>query len=304
MIGRATAGNIDKSAVTGVDDSGEPNGIAQVNMRYPQSRIGQSVVVFAQGIGTAQTTGGSKTVGDAARMRYLGIGPAMLFAEPTTIFGNTTANVTVCLEDAAGSPIPGVTITFQFANLGTATGTADGKPSGTLIHPTGADGCTVTPVTTSGVLPGSNSQIIFSVNELTATVNITVGSAVLTAVPSHYASSANATVSDEQAIKLTLKDGLGNLVPNATIIGQCSASGGGTISLDASQYITGTGTTGSPLGIAIATITTLNFCVESGTAPSGSCTFTYSQGDVNATALVTVSGTNTNGSSPGCGNGP
>jgi hypothetical protein len=25
---------------------------------------------------------------------------------------------------------------------------------------------------------------------------------------------------------------------------------------------------------------------------------------VNATALVTVSGTNTNGSSPGCGNGP
>jgi len=304
VIGRATAGNIDKSAVTGVDDNGEPNGVATVNMRYPQSRIGQSVVVFAQGIGTAQTTGGSKTVGDASRMRYLGVGPAMLFAEPTTIFGNTTANVTVCLEDAAGSPIPGITITFQFANLGTATGTADGKPSGTLIHPTGADGCTVTPVVTSGILPGANSQIIFSFNELTATVNITVGSAVLTAFPSHFPSSANASVSDPQAIKLTLKDGLGNLIQNATITGQCSATGGGIISLDASQYITGTGTTCSPLGIAIATITTSNFCVESGTAPSGLCTFTYSQGDVNATAIVTVSGTNTNGSSPGCGNGP
>jgi hypothetical protein len=306
VIGRATAGNIDKSAVTGVDDGGAPNGVASVNMRYPQSRIGQSVVVFAQGIGTAQTTGGSKTVGDASRMRYLGVGPANLFAEPTTIFGNTTANVTVCLEDGAGSPIPGVTITFQFANLGTATGTADGKPSGTLIHPTGADGCTVTPVVTSGVLPGSDSQIIFSFNELTAPVNITVGSAVLTASPSHYPSSANGTVSDEQAIKLTLKDGLGNLVPNATITGTCSASGNGiggpaTISLDASQYITGIGSTGSPLGIANAVITTLNFCVESGTAPSGLCTFTYAQGAVNATATVTVSGTNTNGSSPGCG---
>jgi hypothetical protein len=227
-----------------------------------------------------------------------------LFAEPTTIFGNTTTNVTVCLEDGNGSPIPGVTITFQFANLGTATGTADGKPSGTLIHPTGADGCTVTPVTTSGVLPGSTSQIIFSFNELTAPVNITVGSAVLTAVPSHISSNANATVSDDETIKLTLKDGLGNLVPNATITGQCSASGGGSISLDASQYITGTGTTGFPLGIANAVITTLNFCVESGTAPSGLCTFMYQQNDVSATAIVTVSGINTHGSSPGCGNGP
>ena len=300
VIGRATAGNIDASAFTGADASGVPNGSAQVTMRYPQSRIGQSAVVWAQGTGANQSNGAAKTVADAVRTRYLGLGPATLSASPTTIFGNTPQTVTVCLNDAAGSPIPGITITFQFANLGTATGTADGKASGTLTHPTGADGCTVTTVVTSGVLPGATSQIIFSVGDLTATVDITVGSAVLTAVPSHVVSSANAVVTVQRAVTLTLKDGLGNLVPNAIITGQCTSTGG-TISLDASQYITGDGTSGTKLGMVVATISTLNFCVESGTAPSGLCTFTYSQGSVTAQAFVTVSGVNTNGTSPGCG---
>jgi hypothetical protein len=295
VIGRATAGNIDPTGFTGVDLNGEPDGIAQVTMRYPQSRIGQSVVVWAQGTGATQSNSFAKTVGDAVRLRYLGVGPATLFAEPETIFGNTTQTVTVCLIDAAGSPIPGITITFQFANLGTGTGTADGKAAGTLAHPTGADGCSVTTVITSGIQPGASAQIIFSVGGLTATVNITVGSAVLTAVPSHISSDSNSVVSDTETIKLTLKDGLGNVVPSASISGTCTSTGG-SISLDSSLYITNAN------GQAFAQITTLNFCVESGTAPSGLCTFTYSQGTVTATAFVTVSGINTNGSSPGCGN--
>lgn len=293
VIGRATAGNIDALGYIGLDADGNVvlnQGEAQVNLHYPQSRIGQSAIVWAQGTGGIQSGNSvAKTVADAVYLRYLGVGPATLYAVPQTIFGNTTQTVDACLEDAAGSPIPGVTISFMFTNLNGATGTADGKTAGTLTHPTGADGCSTATVVTSGIQPGAGAQIVFSVDDLTASVDITVGSAVLTAVPTYIVSEAG-TATETDQITLTLKDGLGNLVPNATIAGQCTSSGG-IISLDASSYLTNTN------GVAYSTISTTNFCGPAPT-PTATCVYTYSQGDVTASASVNVAGATTGGPSP------
>ncbi|MGA9333424.1 MAG: hypothetical protein WBV39_04015, partial [Rudaea sp.] len=281
VIGRATAGNIDANAFTGEDSAGVPNGIASVTMRYPQSRIGQSAVIWAQGTGTTQGNAIAKTVADVVRLRYLGIGPATLFAEPETIFGNTTQTVTVCLEDGVGSPIPGQTINFSFSNLNGGTGKADGKTSGALIHPTGADGCSVTSVVTSGIQPGSGAQIIFTISGLSATVDIDVGNPVLTALPTSISTTAG-TTPVSYGIALSLKDGLGNPVSGATIMGSCT--GGGSATLNAPSYVTNSN------GAASASVTASGFCVATPPAPSSVCTFTYSQGTATATANVTITG--------------
>jgi hypothetical protein len=297
VIGRSTAGNIDAQAFTGVDANGLPDGRATVNMRYPQSRIGQSAVIWAQGTGDIQLNGVAKTVADAVRLRYLGIGPATLTATPGTIFGNTTQTVTVCLKDAVGSPIRGITINFSFTGIGPGTATADGKTAGTLVHPTGADGCSVTTIVTSGVQPGSNAQIIFTVDDLSATVDIEVGQPVLTALPTQIRSSAGlaAAFNQSASIALLLRDGLGNPVSGASILGSCSAPAApATATLDAATYIT------DGNGGATAVVTTAGFCVVAPPPPTSVCTFTYTQGTATATANVTIVGQVQSAFSPIC----
>ena len=292
VIGRATAGNIDAEAFTGVDDTtNAPNGIATVTMRYPQSRIGQSAVIWAQSTGTAQTTGGAKTVADAIRTRYLGVGPATLTATPETILGNTTQTVAVCLDDAVGSPIPGVIISFSFSNLAPATGTVNGKTSGAL-GATGADGCIDTTVITTGVLPGSAPTIVFTTANLSATVTIKVNTAILTAVPTFYSIGAGSTNPLDYPVTLTLKDGSGNLVPSATITGACTYTGGSAVVN--SPWIT------DAHGQATATITASGFCVAAPPAPTGLCTFTYANGTVSTSATTSLQGQVAGQLSPSC----
>jgi hypothetical protein len=290
VIGRATAGNIDANAFTGSDTDGRPNGIASVTMRYPQSRIGQSAVVWAQGSSTDVFTSTAKTVADAIRTRYLGIGPAVLTATPSTIFGNTTQTVAACLNDAAGSPIPGATISFSFSNLSSGNGTVNGKTSGAL-PPTGPAGCVDTTVVTSGIQPGSSANLVFTVSGLSATVTITVGSAVLTAVPNQITSLAGAKAEND-FVTLTLKDGLGNSVSGATINGTCSSTAPGSVTVAPAAVTT------DSFGTAQVTITSLGVCVASGSPGSGLCTFTYQQGSVTATAKVNVVGAVGGGPSP------
>ena len=291
VIGRATAGNIDANAFTGSDADGRPNGIASVTMRYPQSRIGQSAVVWAQGASTDVFTSTAKTVADAIRTRYLGVGPAVLTATPATIFGNTTQTVAVCLNDANGSPIPGVTINFSFAGLTPATGTVDGKTSGAL-SPTGPAGCVDTTVITSGVLPGSAATINFTVAGLSASVAISVCNPVLTANPTLILSGASAAKPATYGVDLTLRDGNNNPVPSATITGACA--GGGVVSVTPSMVT-------DPSGHAGAVITAGAFCVAPpGPAPTNVCTFTYTNSSVTATATTTIIGSIQGQVSPQC----
>lgn len=292
VIGRASAGNIDAAVFTGVDADGFPTGIAQAVMRYPQSRIGQNAVVWATGNGANQSNGVAKTVTDAIRTRYLGVGPATLTATPATIFGNTTQTVAVCLTDAVGSPIPGVPVSFSFSGLSPATGSVNGKTSGVLGN-TGASGCLDVTVVTSGVQPGTTPTITFTVpGGLSAVVTISVGDAVLTANPTLIYSGASAANPDTYGVTLTLKDGSGNPVPSATITGACSGGGVATV--------TPTMVTGAN-GTASAVITASAFCVAApGPAPTNVCTFTYANGSVTATATTTIIGSIVGQTSPQC----
>jgi hypothetical protein len=260
-------------------------------MRYPQSRIGQSAVVWAQGTSTDVFTGSAKTVADAIRTRYLGVGPAVLTATPETIFGNTTQTVAVCLNDANGSPIPGVTINFSFGSLAPGTGTVDGKTAGSL-SPTGPAGCVDTTVVTSGVQPGSTATINFTVAGLSASVAISVGSPVLTANPTVIYSGASAATPATYGVNLTLRDGNNNPVPNATITGACA--GGGVVSVTPSMVT-------DPNGFAGAVITAAGFCVvPPGPAPTNVCTFTYANSSATATATTTIIGSIQGQVSPQC----
>jgi len=291
VIGRATAGNIDAEGFTGVDDgTNAPNGIATVTMRYPQSRIGQSAVIWAQSIGTAQTTGGAKTVADAIRTRYLGVGPATLTATPENIFGNTTQTVAVCLNDAVGSPIPGAIISFSFSGLAPATGTVNGKTSGAL-GATGASGCIDTTVITAGVLPGSSPTIVFTTGGLSATVTISVGTAILTAKPTFVNTGAGSTPGTIN-VALLLTDGSGSPVPSATITGACTTSGG-SVAVN-SPWIT------NASGAATAVITVSGYCVASAPSPSGLCTYTYTNGTVTTSATTALQGQVVGQFSPSC----
>ncbi|HSE11560.1 MAG TPA: hypothetical protein VLB69_02905 [Rudaea sp.] len=290
VIGRATAGNIDAQAFTGVDADSVPNGVASVTMRYPQSRIGQSAVIWAQSTGTNQTNGAAKTVADAIRTRYLGVGPATLTATPENIFGNTTQTVTVCLNDAVGSPIPGAIISFSFSGLAPATGTVNGKTSGAL-GATGASGCIDTTVITAGVLPGSEPTIVFTTGGLSATVTISVGTAILTAKPTFVNTGAGSTPGTIN-VALLLTDGSGSPVPSATITGACTTSGG-SLSVN-SPWITNAN------GGATATITVSGYCVATAPAPSGLCTYTYTNGTVTTSATTTVQGQVVGQFSPSC----
>ena len=298
VIGRASAGNIDAAALTGVDSGGFPTGVAQAFMRYPQSRIGQSAVVWATGNGANQSNGVAKTVTDAIRTRYLGVGPATLTATPESIFGNKTQTVVVCLKDAVGSPIPGVDISFNFTGLSPATGTINGKTSGSL-GPTGASGCIDATVVTSGVLPGTTPGITFSAGGLSASVTITVGSAVLTAVPAlQFSGSSAGTPQNLPPVILTLKDDSGTPVPNAPLTGVCTITSPGsgtapTVTVD-SPWTTGAN------GQAPAIITTTGFCVANAPAPVATCTFTYAVGSINITATSTVNGLVAGAVSGGC----
>ena len=290
VIGRATAGNIDAVGFTGVDADLVPNGIAAVTMRYPQSRIGQSAVIWAQSTGATQSNGVAKTVADAIRTRYLGVGPATLTATPENIFGNTTQTVSVCLNDAVGSPIPGVIISFSFSGLAPATGTVNGKTSGAL-GATGADGCIDTTVITAGVLPGSEPTIVFTVPGLSATVTISVGTAILTAKPTFVNTGAGSTPGTIN-VALSLKDGSGNPVPSATITGACTTSGG-SVTVN-SPWITDAN------GAATAVITVSGYCVALAPAPSGLCTYTYTNGTVTTSATTALQGQVVGQFSPSC----
>jgi hypothetical protein len=299
VIGRASAGNIDASGVTGTETLPDgvtvvPSGVVQVVMRYPQSRIGQNAVVWATGNGANQSNGVAKTVTDAIRTRYLGVGPAVLTAVPQNITGNTTQVVTVCLNDSVGSPIPGVVINFEFDGLSPATGKVNGVTGSGALPPTGASGCVDVTVVTAGVQPGSGPTLVFSVGGLSATVTITVNGAILTANPTSIFSGASASPPSLYTVDLKLTDGSGNIVVGATITGSCASSGGGSASVD-SPWTTGAN------GHATAIITASGFCVNPpGPAPTATCTYTYTNGTVTTSATTTIQGQLVGAQSPSC----
>lgn len=255
-IGRARHGNITNSALT--DDKG----VATVQLNYPVSQLGRSVIVWAQGAGGINSQGSAETVGEVARLIYPGVAPGILTASPSTLPGNDTTDVLVCVQDAVASPLQGLDISFSVPNNQGATVTVDGSEgSGTVSPATGTDGCTVATVTSSGVTePMDNIEIIFSLGDLSDTVEIVPpGNTVLQAIPSTFVGNGF------KEVTLRYLDSGGDPIEGALIDVTCTSGDNSSVSVQ------------DPPGTTDAngeTTAVINARVDSvGGGGSGQCTF-------------------------------
>ena len=291
VIGRATSATIQPSGTT------NSLGIATVIMTYPVSQLGRLSAVWAQGSGDL-VAGLAELVTDIEFVPLPGLAPGSLTADPSQIPGNSTQSVTVCVRDALGNGLRGVTVSFAFEGL-TGTGSVDGNgSSGVLDTPTGVNGCTVASVQTSGVVPSGTGQgattprVRFSAAGLTDTVDILAGALILQAIPSAFSGDGAGTVT------LRLLDGSGNPVSGVQLTGSCEADAPGSLSLIQPPGVT------NAQGETTARIQAEGFNTIDEEPPTGECTFTTATGT--PTAIVTWTGFDlcTVGVSPvppGCG---
>jgi len=277
IVGRAVHGNITASAVT------DANGVATVTLNYPANQIGRSLVLYAQSNADIVSMGGARkieTAADVETMVYPGIAPLTFAASPDMLPANTTNTVLLCLQDATLAPVAGIFIDFQFTELSGATGTVDGiSTSGTVVAPTGLDGCTQAVVTTASFVEGgSDITLVFSVGTLTDTVTITAPQdTALIANPSRFVG--NRTVAP---VTLTLVNAAGQPIPGVQIVETTCTATGTNASI----------TVNTPPGITDAngqTTTSLAASVDlCGSAGTAMCTFSTASGM--PTATVTFQG--------------
>lgn len=275
-IGRASDASIGEVGFT------DEIGAASVTMNYPVSQLGRSVIVWAQGAGEVNQNNFVETVGDVELTRLPGVADAVFAAFPEMIPGNRTVDVLLCLNDALGSPIQGVTIGFNVPDPMGATVTVDGQTgAGTVAAATGPDGCSVASVTSSGVSPGltGNVPLDFFVGGLSDTVLIVPpngDTSTLFAIPSAL----NANQNDRE-ILLILLDAGGNPIEGVQITGSCM----GTSGMSLVTLVEPPGATDAN-GETVAVIDAqVDFFGEAG---SGICNFAAAGG--NPTATVTITG--------------
>ncbi len=280
VVARAQHGNITATGVT--NDIGR----ASATLNYTISTLGYLNVIWAQGESVDSVTGGAKRVTDAGIGSYPGLAPASLIASPSPIIGNTTQQVVVCLSDAMLAPIQRARIGFSF-QLPQGTGRVDGVAgSGLLGSSTGANGCAVATVVTSGLGASTDDApsgvLRFFFGGAGDEVDIIVNLATLQASPSFIQVGADPVT---RTITLTARDTAGNAVSGVQISGTCTVSGsgggggggGGGATIVPSSY---TGVT-SASGTAQHTITAQGFA-DNATPPNtlatGTCVYTTPQG--------------------------
>jgi hypothetical protein len=288
LVGRSMHGSITAAAVTDANlpAGSAPTGIAHAALTYTANTVGNAVAIWAQGDGIDRVTGGSRRVTDAGTLVYPGVAPLTISASPNPIPGNTTQNVTVCVSDALGIPLRGVTVGFRYA-LNGGTGSVDGQGgTGALTHPTGTDGCVDAVAVTSG-LPlstdgGNSGTLTFNAGGATASIDIVVQLAFISASPTRVCAS-NAPGS---LVYITAYAAGGGVASGVGIDGSCQGDGASSITLTPGSSTTG------PDGTAL-------FHVSSDDPPNttGQCTFTATGSS--QSVVVTVS---PNAASPaGCG---
>lgn len=289
VIGRAMHGNI---TATGVTNS---IGRASATLNYTVSTLGFQNVIWAQGESVDSVTGGSKRVTDVEIGSYPGLAPATIIASPSPILGNRSQQVQVCLYDAMLSPIQRVRLGFSF-ELGQGTGSVDGTSgAGYLGSSTGANGCAVANVVTSGLgasTEGSPSGVLtFGLGSLSTSVDIVVNLAALQVSPSYVLVAADPGGSSF-SITVTARDTGGGPVSGVAISGACTTEGSANISPSTFSGVTNaSGTTvhsGSATGFT------------QGPAPltqigSGQCTYSTPEG---LSATVDFGGSGDCGFSP------
>jgi hypothetical protein len=249
-------------------------------LNYTAATLGHIVAMWAQGDGIDTVTNGARRVTDATELVYPGIAPATLTAFPSPIPGDKTVTVTVCVVDALASPLQGVPVAYQM-NLSGGTGSIDGNGiAGTLDNLTGPNGCVDATVVTSGV-PASTSDggiagsIDFSAAGQTATVNIVVQLAFLSASPTVVCPGSN--------VSITALTTDGSPAANVPITATCTTG----FTPNPASSVTG------PNGSAVFQIG-----APDATA-NGTCTFSTGDGGLSVTVTVGFPG----GPSPPCGGG-
>ena len=274
VVARAEHGNITATGVT------NEMGRASAKLNYTMSTIGFLNVIWAQGESVDTVTGGAKRITDVEIGSYPGLAPGTIVASPSPIMGNNTAQVQVCLYDAMLAPIQRARIGFSF-QLTQGTGSVDGVTgSGLMGTSTGANGCAVANVVTSGLTAStqdaSSGTLTFSLGGLSTSVDIIVNLAALQVSPSSITVPA-AGIS--RTITITARDTGGNAISGVAISGTCTASGGAGATIAPATF---SGVTG-PTGTTTHNVTASNFILPgTPTTPpisgTGVCTYTTPQG--------------------------
>ena len=271
VVARAQHGNITATGVT--NDIGR----ASATLNYTISTLGFLNVIWAQGESVDSVTGGAKRVTDAEIGSYPGLAPATLTASPSPIAGNSTQQVRVCVYDAMLAPIQRARLGFSF-QLNQGTGRVDGTTgSGFLGSSTGANGCAIASVQTSGLTASTATSasgvLTFSLGGATTSINIVVNIASLQVSPNAVFVPSDGVT---RSITITSIDTLGNPVTGVAVTGTCTAATPATLTPAAFTGVTS----------ATHTVSAANFVTPGSAGPppvapitrAGTCTYTAAQG--------------------------
>ena len=280
VIGRAQMGAIDENVVLGEQGRGS------VRLTYPIKALGRPAVVWAQS--NRVEPGVTKTVADVNSTRFPGISPLLLTATPSSVLGNSTTTIRLCLTDALGAPVNQVNISGSVVE-GTASGSLDGNSMPTTtVGATGTDGpgCVTTEMQTRDMLPeGEQATVRFSVGDAFADVIVAPpGAGVLLVDPVRMIDPVLGLTS--RLVTLTLLDANGDPIQGQQLSGTCQ-SDGGTLEITVNPGITDSdGQTTATVLLGLAGCGTGEF---GGEFPRlGTCEFTTSSGT--PVGLLTVEG--------------
>lgn len=289
VIGRATEANIGgNSGGAAVQAATNEIGVATVTLNYPVTRLGKAAYLYAQGdrAGTA-----TRKVTGTAGIALPGARPAAVTAGTTALPGNIAVNVQVCLRDANIEALQGYFLNFSFHDLGGGRGSVDNVPgSGVTATPTGANGCLVALVSTSGLTSDDGEAgVIFSYGDATIVdIALTTGASaqnIVNVSPSSLGSGGG-------PVTIRVTDAAGTPLSGLPVQVVCEVTGDGALLSSSFPTVT------NASGTSTATISASNFS-GFGFSASGTCTYTVAGGE----AVVNVSGvdfcTPAGGNSPG-----
>lgn len=289
VIGRATEVNIGGNfGGSSIQASTNDIGVATVTLNYPVTRLGKAAYIYAQG---DRVGPGNRKVTGTAGIALPGARPATVTASTTSLPGNISATLRVCLRDANNEALQGYYLRFAFHDLGGGTGSVDNVTgTGTTATPTGSDGCLTALVRTSG-LTGMDSMagVIFSSGDaMIVDVDITTGSTAQNVVNV----SPSSLGADGGTVTIRVTDSAGTPLPGLPVQVTCTAMGAGATLSSTIPTITDAN------GNSTAVISATRFS-GFGFSGSGSCVFRVG----GSSATVTVAGvdfcTPAGGSPPG-----
>jgi len=203
-------------ATTPTDDTG----VATATIDYPAAYLGQTMALWAQGTGVAE--GKEAHPATVEQLVFPGIAPAHLVAGPTPLIANTSAPLTVCAYDDAGSPIQGAEVQFSFHDLGIGSGSIDGAAASGALPPTDASGCSRVGLSTAAVSGSLDAGVQFHLGD--GAVNAPIDLPLRSGPGNVLQASRSALDTIDGHIVLTLLDREGQPIGGVAVSATCAAA--------------------------------------------------------------------------------